>query len=159
MPSAALAYAPAPVRESDAKDRRSAMKEEVESLEDANSVGRADVERRAPGGAGSGVLAAKKSAPAELPGFTLRLKSDKEKGTADILSGLKAMGAVNVSAPRTGDGRYVFRVPPSMLKEIDPYLERYGNVERMGSLPGSPSGESPGAPVEIFLRLLPPASK
>jgi hypothetical protein len=99
-----------------------------------------------------------KAAEPAPPAFTLHLKGGKS--AADVVAGLKAMGIEAVVENRDTDGLSSlddaaggrsYRVPPSMLKEIGPYLERYGRVERDGGLPGSAA-----APVRILLRILPP---
>ncbi|MEO6096911.1 MAG: hypothetical protein ABIW76_15045, partial [Fibrobacteria bacterium] len=96
---------------------------------------------------------AKISAPKELPGFSLRLAFGKQ--SAEVLAGLKAMGAELESGPEraksggpAGDS-YVLRLPASMIKDLAPYLERYGKAERDGILP---AGQSP---VRILLRIVP----
>lgn len=98
---------------------------------------------------------AKAPVPAEASGFTLRLALGKS-GDA-VLSGLKAMGAETISVP--GDGKaaagekdaYVLRIQGSMLKDIGPYLERYGGVERKGPM------SAVGGSLRVILRILPAA--
>jgi hypothetical protein len=79
----------------------------------------------------------------DRPGFTLRL--DRGKQSADVLAGLKAMGAELESGPERaekggprGDG-YVLLVPAAMVKDLPAYLARYGRAVRAGDLP---AGES-----------------
>jgi hypothetical protein len=142
--------------------RREAAHEELESLEaysgerEAEIAASADLPASAPAGLAEEAPSkpkAKASMPAELPGFSLRL--DPGKRSADVLAGLKAMGAELVSGPERGKSGeppgegYVLRVPVSMIKDFAPYLARYGKAERSGILP---TGESP---TRILLRILP----
>jgi putative zinc finger protein len=82
---------------------------------------------------------------AEPPEFIVRLAPGKRAG--DAVSGLMAMGADSLSAGTAGDSGgkgmdYRFQIPASMRKDIAPYLERYGKVERTGPLPAAGSASS-----------------
>jgi hypothetical protein len=142
--------------------RREAAREELASLEAYSGEREAEIAASAdvPASTRAGMAEeapskpkAKASMPAELPGFSLRL--DPGKRSADVLAGLKAMGAELVSGPERGKSGepqgegYVLRVPASMIKDFAPYLARYGKAERSGILP---TGESP---IRILLRILP----
>jgi hypothetical protein len=83
----------------------------------------------------------------DTAGFTVQARNAKD--TTALLSGLKAMG-VEIQTREPGEpGRYVLRVPASMLKDILPYLERYGKSARQGASPAT----APESPVRVRLRI------
>lgn len=103
--------------------------------------------------------AARAKESADLPAFLVRLAPGKRMG--DAVSGLKAMGADSLSAEsaesaatNSGDPGskvmdYTFRVPASMVKDVAPYLQRYGRVEDTGRIPAAGT-----APSRIRIRFL-----
>jgi hypothetical protein len=91
---------------------------------------------------------ARQSAPAH-PAFAVKPRNIQD--TTAILSGLRAMGAEILPWNGGTEPGHLLRVPPSMIPELRPYLDRYGSTTQEGS-----AGPASGGQETVSLRFILP---